>query len=513
MADLDLEKILEDVAKRLDFLDEKVEEGFKPNLSDAIRPESGPSNMLADAIVSGVTKSALRENVDPELVVKQRLAQQNPARTMLADFLMGWGDSMTGQPMRTTRQQLLQREILKQELNNKRDANLADLYRTMTGYQTDLVATSQSARSADMRGAEVGISQVGGQADELLRHEDTITEQNNASGLRKEEAAERKRLAVEEARLKAQIVPVALEEQLEHLNGLLMNPDLSPEDRAKYQARVDTGMKMIESRYAEDARMKQDAALRFPMPSKPKTQGFLLDRQSTYGTQKVRTVVAEDGTVLHETPIGPLQYDKPSRDEVRGATRVKETTNRISRLALQVEDKRIAFLQNKLAKFLEGGETTMEGFQNFFRSEKVDVPDAVEAELFQSMGRLVLERVLELSGKASTEKEADRIKASMPGLLTNASTFNEAISLLRIQSEWSAYRINNNLLESDAASSAGINSPYDASRAISALFEGVKSGKYSAEFLLDYSAADLHQLEKSLRADEELAKRDRRATP
>lgn len=75
-----------------------------------------PRLMLARSLTKSFSVGAMGQNEDPLKVAETQLSQVPLGRRILADFLVGFSNSFAGTQLKTTREQLVEREVLSQSL-------------------------------------------------------------------------------------------------------------------------------------------------------------------------------------------------------------------------------------------------------------------------------------------------------------------------------------------------------------------------------------------------------------
>src|SRR5690606_4451621 len=170
----------------------------------------------------------------------------------------------------------------------------------------------------------------------------------------------------------------------------------------------------------------------------------------------------------------------------------------ISGLSGMVDSKQLTQIKNDMRELTSAGQWTLKEVLSW-QQKKDYAPNSVEARLFQLMGRLLAETVVEFTGAQATDNERKFIQGTLPGLMGNANTFESGIELLRIQSEWSSYRLRNQKMEAPDQP-GGMAKLYDVSGALTEITRLVKTGKLTAEQMRTMTPQELEDMEREIRS-------------
>lgn len=494
-------KLLEDVDK-----EQEAMRGFatpaKPRLS--VQPDGPEMNLLGQALMRGLTEQAMRMDDDPVAIVDSMMHSKNPARIIAADMMSGLGAILSGQPFQMTRQRLMARELTRAEFNLQRDKQLGAVFGQILDYQQGIADTESRSNAVAMQAQ----SDILGVAEGKLDREETFQNKIDAQEHQGEITRQNQIHATEEAVRKEQKVrllpPTGLDDKVEYHGARMTDPLLSEEERSfsreRFDALNETRMQLIQQ--DEEAKRKVEARFRVPPDT---TQMVPVTQQTPYGTQTAYTVVDKrNGNILGRT-VDPLSFklsDSYQKD-LDSAVNQTELLTEISGLADTIDDTAWTQIQNQAASLLSLGAMTSDEVAEFIKKNDYQ-PGSTEARLFQLMGQLTAERVVEFTGAQATDNERQFIAGTMPQLLKNANTFKSGISLLKIYADWKTSKLTNRIVEDapnfvmgDADPSALQRRPFDVGRAMAYYAERVEE---DPDFLEGKTGYDLYMQELSLRA-------------
>ena len=364
-------------------------------------------------------------------------------RLILADMLMGFGSGMAGQPFQSARETLIQREFLKQKLNQERNSELMDFASGLLDYSLKNRQLDEAALTRQVGLTETITEELGAQTRQELGHEQKLVEQ-----------ADKAQLDLDLARLKETIIKSDLDSQISQFTTFAHDPQFTTEEQAAWKARRDElqADKLAMLKESEEIKARVAASWRAPVSNVGTINITKSDEFGTWHEVGFYNNTDPNATIRHTMPVGDFTIHDDWRDDLRAAERsgglLKQISDNYSAVgedgAPLVRDEIFTAIGGKIQSALGVAEKlTRSDVLKMFSSEeeqKLSL-NPTEAQLFQNIGKYLISNIIEASGKQVTNQEREFVQTTLPSLFQNRKTFGAGIEILRLQTDWTAARI------------------------------------------------------------------------
>jgi len=462
-----------------------------------VKPDSPEMGNVVALMLKGISDSAVKNSIDPMEAVEARLKEVNPARVFLHDFLAGMGSTLMGTEFKNARTILTEREVMKQQLNQGRDQNMISALNNMFGFVESINATE----GRDFATAAGAAEQHFGDATLWRESNMKVAETSQVEAIKTEEQLikDKNKADVDiykEMAIK-QVMPTELDKKISFLGAQLADTNLDEETRVKAQADFEAARAIQKKILLEDENLKASItkATQVREPHR-----MVVEVDGPLGTtRQLQAFNPLNGELIYTSEVpNSFKLADNFKEELNNSNRRVETLREISGLSGMVDSKQLTQIKNDMRELTSAGQWTLKEVLSW-QQKKDYAPNSVEARLFQLMGRLLAETVVEFTGAQATDNERKFIQGTLPGLMGNANTFESGIELLRIQSEWSSYRLRNQKMEAPDQP-GGMAKLYDVSGALTEITRLVKTGKLTAEQMRTMTPQELEDMEREIRS-------------